>query len=240
MIKNLKLNYLLFVFLFALATSAVAFSPADTIQLKKKKIQEVKDKIFDSPIVFKTSPTAFLGGGIFPFTAEYRLLIEITSARTQSDQIGISLLGKSVIYKLVEINQNTSTIDVGKVSGWKFQYAHKFYLLGRRGHAPTGFFFGPLIQYSNARLSEGLARHYSHTYFEFHNINLNLMAGLQIAKRDKIAFEIYFGLGYKSNTLYYHASTYRYAKIDASKYIDSKTYLSHINAIFGINLGYSF
>ncbi len=229
---------LLFIALSAFPAFAFAFVPRDTIQLKTKKINNLKDKIFDAPMILKTSPTAFLGGGIFPFTAEYRLMLEMTTARNQSDQVGISLLGKSILWKLYEKAYNYTSTEVYKISGWRIQYAHKFYLLSRRGHAPSGFYFGPLISYANAHLAVGLSRHYAHTYYEFHDLNANLVFGVQAAHRNRTSFDLYFGLGYKNNTLYYHATTYRYAQIDSKDL--GKVYNTHINAIFGINLGYAF
>ena len=203
-------------------------------------METLKDKIFDSPIILKTSPTAFLYGGIFYFTAEYRFMVEVTTGRTNSDALGISVLGKSILFKLIEKSNNITTIDVAKVSGWKLQYVHKFFLIPRKKHAPSGFFFGPLIQYTNAHISEGLARYYTHTYFEFHNLNANLIIGVQTAHKNRLSFEVYAGLGYKTNTLYYRATTYKYAQIDAKKYFDYPPYLTHLNAVFGINMGYAF
>ncbi len=232
------ITFLVLVFLFAFVAQASAFAPYDTIRLKEKKIQQLKSKIFDAPIVIKTSPTAFLWGGIFPYTAEYRVLVEVTTGRTQTEQIGISVLGKSLLYKMIEQANNISSIGKAKVSGWKIQYAHKFYLIGRRKHAPTGFFFGPLIQYTNARVADGLARYYSQTYYDFHNFNANVMIGVQGAYKRRVTFEVYGGLGYKQNTLYYHATTFRYGPINTSDFWEG--YSTHLNGVFGINLGYAF
>lgn len=234
-----QLTYTIIAFLFALSANAYTFAPADTIVYKKDRKETLKGKIFDSPLVLKTSPTGLIWGGIFPFTSEYRLLGEITTSRTQSDQVGVSYLGKNLLYKIVEKAINTPTTEIYKVSGWKLQYAHKFYLLTKRMHAPTGFFFGPLIAYSYAHVSIGLSRYYTHTYYDFHNFNANMIAGVQIAKRDRISFELYIGGGYKNNTLFYHASTTRYAQLDTTDFLWTP-YTTHLNAVFGLNLGYAF
>ena len=235
---KIKYSITVLVILFSIGTKAFAFSPTDTIYYTKKKADNLKSKIFDPPIVLKTSPTALLWGGIFPFTSEYRFLAEVTTGRAQSDQAGISYLGKNILYKALEKAANISTDEVFKVSGWKLQYAHRFYLIPKRKHAPNGFYIGPMVAYSYAHVSIGLQRHYSQTYYDFHNLNANLIIGLQVAHQHSITFDIYAGAGYKSNTLYYHATTLRYAQLSTTDFWP--TYTTHVNAVFGVNLGYAF
>jgi hypothetical protein len=204
-------------------------APAKTISdLPKPKYQ---------PTVFKTSPTAFFIGGVFPFTSEYRFVAEIPTARTQSDQVAISYLGKNVLLSAIERNSGYSAGDVFKVSGWRFQYAHKFYLIKKKKFAPYGFYVAPHFSYANARVSLGLSRHYSQTYYDFKHFNANIMFGVQGGKVDRLTIDIYGGFGYKSNKLFYQAGSYNYFQLDTKDFGD--LYNMHLNIIFGINLGYS-
>ena len=235
---NTAIKYTLFVFLFISVINADAFTPPDTIINKRKKVLDFKDRIIDAPIVLKTSPTAFLWGGIFPFTAEYRLMAEVTTGRTQSEQVSFSVLGKSILLKVIEQTSHYTTSDILKVSGWRAQYAHKIYLIRRKKYAPSGFYFGPLISYTDAHIALGLSRYYNHTYYDFHNFNANLMIGVQAAHRNHVTFEVYAALGYKSNKLFYHANSSNIGQLDTSDY--GVLYNTHINATFGINMGYAF
>jgi len=232
-------RYLIIVFLF------VAFSPVsalnnsigDTIRLKKDKAPVKKEYPYQ-PTVFKTSPTAFLWGGIFPFTSEYRLMVEIPSARTQSEQIAISVLGKNIFLSAMENSANVSTDRMLKVKGWRLQYAHKYYLVNRKHHSPYGFYVGPLISYTNAKISIGLNRYYSQAYFDVRNFNANLMMGVQFGKYKRTTMDIYWGIGYKHNEIYYHSNTFKSSVVDTDDFGDY--YNSNVNLVFGINLGYSF
>lgn len=233
-----QLKYFLFIFLSLLFLEAKAFVPRDTIVLKKKKIENLKEKIVDAPIVIKTSPTAFLYGGFFPFTAEYRLMAEVTTGRTQSEQASFSILGKSILLKAIEKAYNYPTTEILKVSGWRVQYAHKFYLISKRKFAPSGFYFGPLLSYSETHISEGLSRYYSKTYYNFKNFNANLMIGVQVARKNRVTFEVYGAVGYKSNKAYYNSNSKLMGQLDTSDF--GILYNTNLNATFGINLGYAF
>jgi hypothetical protein len=213
-----------------------AFESGDTIINKIKPVESLKSKIFVPPLVIKTSPTAFLFGGVFPFTAEYLLMAEVTSGKRQSEQFGISYLGKNIFLKALENSINLKNYYV--VQGWKLQYAHKFFWIGRRHYAPYGFYFAPMISYANARVSLGLQRHYSQAYFDFRHLNINGIIGVQAGKINRLTIDIYGGLGYKTNKVFYHSGDYQYFQYDTKDF--GEFYNSHLNLLFGINLGYSF
>jgi hypothetical protein len=219
-----------------LCIDTYAYTPMDTVRLKpieppKKKLPAIQ------PIVIKTSPTAFLWGGIFPFTAEYRLMLEMTSSKKQSEQISISILGKSVLLKMIENAANQPSNDVFKVSGWRIQYAHKFYLINRRHAAPFGFYVAPLVSYTNARIALGLNRYYHQSYYDFRHFNANLIFGLQVGKTNRVTLDIYGGAGYKTNKVFYHFNSYNVVPLDTKDF--GSLYNNHFNAVFGINIGYS-
>ncbi|MBL7884800.1 MAG: hypothetical protein JNL69_12075 [Bacteroidia bacterium] len=232
-------RYAIFVFLFGLTVGSVnvfAYELGDTVSLKKNKTASKKEYPYQ-PTVFKTSPTAFLWGGVFPLTSEYRFMVEMPSARAQSEQIAISVLGKNIFWTAMESSANVSTDRMLKVKGWRLQYAHKYYLVNKRHHSPYGFYVGPLISYTNAKISIGLNRYYSQAYFDVRNFNANLMMGVQFGKFKRTTMDIYWGIGYKHNEIYYHSNTFKSSVIDTREFGDF--YSSNVNLVFGINLGYS-
>lgn len=216
--------------------STNVFSLSDTIKLtpfvKKKKPYPLQ------PLVLKTSPTGFLWGGVFPFTSEYRFTAEITTGRTQSDQVSISYLGKNVFWNLFEKVSKQSLNDVLKVNGWRLQYAHKFYLVNRRHHSPYGFYVGPHVSYTNAKIALGLNRYYNQSYFDVRHLNANLIFGVQVGKLSRLTLDVYGGIGYKTNTIYYHANSFLISKFDTTDF--GEYYNSHLNILFDISMGYSF
>jgi hypothetical protein len=211
---------------------------ADTILKKPVKKENLKSKIFAPPLVLKTSPTALLWGAIFPpFTAEYRLMAEISSGKRQSEQLGISYLGPNLFLTTIERAANIPTSYYYKVAGWRIQYAHKFYLVGRRHYAPFGFYVAPMVSYSNVRIAIGLKRYYQGAYFDFRHFNINGIIGVQAGKINRVTFDIYAGLGYKTNKVYYHSNSFKILPYDTKDF--GKVYESHLNGVFGINIGYA-
>ena len=218
-----------------LSFSASAFNDADTLRLnpvvKKKKVFPFQ------PLVLKTSLTSFLWGDV-PLTSEYRLMAEITSGRTQSEEVGISYIGKNVFYGLIEKVSNVPVSQILKVSGWRVQYIHKLYLVNHRHHSPYGFYVAPVFSYTDVHIALGLNRFYRETYFDFRHFDGNLVIGVQAGKFHRLTLDIYAGGGYKSNNVYYHASSFNIFKYDTTDF--GTFYNGHLNLIFEINLGYSF
>lgn len=217
----------------------MANAQTDTIYNRRKSVKddELRRRIYNPPLVLKTSPTALLSGGVAPFTAEYRFLTEMTSGKRQSEQLGISFLGKSLLVKLVEKSFSIPSDEIYKINGWRVQYEHKFYWIGRRRYAPYGFYFAPMVSYSDAHISVGLKHYYAHAYYDFRNFNLDGVIGVQAGKINRLTIDFYAGFGYKNNKVFYHPNSYTYLKYDTSDFGD--TYNSHFNAVAGINLGWS-
>lgn len=234
---NYKRIIFFFVFFLILDNFSIkATTLGDTIKLstppKKKKPYPLQ------PLVLKTSITGFLYGGVFPFTSEYRFGAEITTGRIQSEQICISYLGKNVFWAGFEKISKQGTSNILKVSGFRFQYAHKFYLVNRRHHSPYGFYAAPHISYSNAKIAWGLDRYYRDIYFDIRQLNANIIIGVQFGKIGKVTMDICGGLGYKNNTAYYHATRYRISNYDTSEF--GEYYNGHFHMMFDISMGYSF
>ncbi len=213
------------------------FVLTDTIRLKPIAIP--KENKFPKPLtIIKTSPTAALWGGVFPFTAEYRLMVELSGSKKQSEQLSLSLLGKSLLLKILEKTTQQTSNQLFKVSGWRIQYAHKFYVLNKKRTAPFGFYVAPLLSYTNAHIALGLKRYYLNSYIDFRHFNANLICGLQLGKKNRATFDIYAGAGYKSNKVFYHFSSNTLVPINTADF--GYLYNSHLNLVFGINIGYAF
>lgn len=224
--------------LYSFTMAANELSPIDTIVIKKSTRTNLREKIYNAPLVLKTSPTAFLWGGIFPFTSEYRIMAEITTSRKQSDQFAFSILGKNIFLKLLEKTANQPNNRLYKVSGWRIQYAHKFYLVNRRHHAPYGFYVAPLFSYTNAHLSVGLKHYYRKNYYDIRHFNANVILGVQAGRINNLTIDIYGGLGYKTNKVFFHYMNNKVIPYNTSDL--PAIYNTHFNVVFGINMGYSF
>jgi hypothetical protein len=235
----MRLRSLAYFFIFPLLflnINSNAAELADTIRLKP--IVKKKSSYPLQPVVLKTSPTSFLWGGLFPYTSEYRLATEIASTRTQSEQISFSLLGKNIFLKMIEKATGQSGSNALKVSGWRLQYTHKFYLVSRRRAAPYGFYIAPHFSYLNAKISPDLNHYYHQSYLDVKHWNANIIIGVQAGKLHRLTLDVYGGIGYKTNTIYYHVNTFNIFKYDTSDL--GPYYNNHLNIIFDINLGYSF
>jgi hypothetical protein len=190
-------------------------------------------KAYYQPVVLKISPTAFLFGGIFPYTSEYRLTVEITSARRQSEQLSLSILDKNILLAAAA----TVTRANYKADGWRVQYAHKFYLIRKKRFAPYGLYVGGLVSYANAEISLDVSAYYRNEYLLFRNFNINGIVGIQVGKFHRLTLDAFTGLGYKKNRVFYH-----YANSTLSPYPTKdfgELFNSPVNGVFGINLGYS-
>ncbi len=218
---------------------SIAFELGDTIRLKptKKAEEKKKDKIIKQPFILKTNPLAILWGPI-PYTAEYRIVAEITTGRTQSEQFGISYIDKSVIYGILEKVVGVPAIEQYKVKGWRIQYAHRFYLISRKRYAPYGFFVSPALSYSDARISVSLDRYYRENYFDFRHINAAILIGVQVGRTSRFSMEVFGGIGIKKNIVQFHANMAQVSDYDTKDF--GTIYNSPLKITLGMNMGWSF
>jgi hypothetical protein len=222
-------------FLLLLLSCSLAQAQVDTIKQKHIELKE-KKSFPRQPIIIKTSPTAILlGGGVFPISAEYRLMVEMTGNRKQSEQLGISLLGKSILWKVLENAPGSGQITY-KIRGVRIQYAHKFYLVSRRGYAPHGFYFAPMFSYASVHASPSKAAFTRNIYYDFKNISMNMMIGVQTGKTKKMSMDIYMGPGYKTTTVRLHYSNGTSKPYPGEEF--GPLLNTHLNFVFGINIGF--
>lgn len=231
---NYKKLYCLLVFSMICGNISLnAFSLNDTIRInsyKKKKTYPLQ------PTIIKTGLSGFLWGGVFPFTSEYRLGVEIATGKKQSDQVSFSVLGKNIFWKAFEKASKPPVNQIIKVGGYRIQYAHKFYVR-KRQTAPYGFYIAPHFSYTNAKISLGLTRYYNKSYFDVRHFNANLLFGVQRGKLGRFSMDICGGFGYKNNSVFYHASSYRIFKYDTTDF--GEYYNNHFHMAFDMSICYS-
>ncbi len=183
---TMKRIYFYSIILLLIHTSLLGFELNDDTLVIKPFVK--KQKVYPyQPLVIKTSPTALLYGGVLPFSSEYRIMVEMPSNRTQSEQIAFSIIGKNIIFNQVDKNTpNSLTNRFGfKVSGWRLQYAHKFYLVNRRHHSPYGFYVAPLISYTTINIAIGSNRFIKTAYYDIRQFNINGIIGIQEGKKNR-------------------------------------------------------
>lgn len=175
--------------------------------------------------------------GPIPFTAEYRIIAEAALGRTRSAQLGLSYLGTSLLWKIVENVTNTPAYYMVKVSGYRIQAGYRFYLINKRKYAPFGFYVSPMVSYSNARISVGLDSYYRQVYYDFRHFNTNLIMGVQIGRNSTITMDIFAGLGYKRNTVFLHINDGYVIPYDTKDF--GTFYNGPLKLVFGVNWGYA-
>ncbi len=237
--KNLLLLF------FVLVCSSIYAQKAENDSPQKIQKDSLKSllKTRHSPSalsVYKTNPFSIIWGPI-PYTAEYKLIRETAVSAHGSFLVGISFLGKSPLLSAAENAQqnNGSTSSAPnqdlKVRGWRLQLAYRYYLGKRK--APRGFYCGPQLSWANAIISEkGFSA--GNYFLEATHFNLNALAGYQVIIRDKVAFDFFFGLGYKKNTWLEHYS----GRVAVLHDFDDITplYGTHLKVTLGINFGLAF
>lgn len=232
--KMKEIKYYILCFWILNGIAAYAFVEGDTI--RKKTLPVPKKEYYPQPVLLKTNPLAIFWGPI-PFTAEYRLVTEFTTGRKQCSQIGISYLNTSPAWKIVEKAAKIPDKYHLIIKGWRIQVAHKFYLVNRKKYAPFGFYISPNISYSNAHISVGLQRYYRQNYFDFRHFNADLLAGFQIGKNSRITLDVFAGIGYKKNTVLYHATSYLIIPYDTEDF--GGFYNSNVKLTLGVNFGWA-
>ncbi len=192
--------------------------------------------------IVKTNPFIPLWGTI-PFTAEYRIVYEGVIAKNQTVLMSFSYLGKSPFIAVME-NQFPANGNISPsflIKGFRLQAAHRIYLaklnenMGYYPYAPEGFYIGPHISYATANFGEKST--FAYNYITFNQFNFVLMTGLQTFI-DQFAIDVFFGLGYKKNTV----SEWRNSQIiyhDPAE-IMGNFYASPVKIYLGFNVGIGF
>lgn len=209
------------------------YANGDTIRLSSAR--KPFNPYYLQPILLKTNPLAPLWGPI-PYTGEYRFMAEVASAPRQSTVIGVSYLGKSLMWGLIEKSASVPSQYRLKVSGWRLQLAYRLYLNRAGKYAPFGFYVSPAFSYSNAKVAIGLERFYKQVYYDFTHFSADLLFGTQLRRTSKLTMDLFAGWGYHKNEVFYHISSSKalpYNTRDFGNY-----YNKPYRFTFGFNIGY--
>lgn len=190
-------------------------------------------------IVYKSNPfTAFLGP--IPFTGEYRLAVDIPITKDQSLQTSLSYLGKSILFALLEDTAFGNQLKF-IIYGYRLQLTYKFYPAAFRFNnnknvnlSPLGFYAGPHISYSYARISTPYLNRYG-LYMSAEHFNIDLLAGYQFELLEPVIIDIFAGLGYKKNIWYEYYSPGKKRVI--SRPFDFPPYYWDLKIMLGFNIG---
>ena len=177
--------------------------------------------------------------GAIPFTAEYRLVAEATTARWQSTQIAVSYLGKSPILQAIESSGRNGSRGRNAVSfhvsGVRFQIEHRFYLRHTYNYAPKGSYIALLSTFAQATFK--LDGH-EENYIQGTNWDISILYGKQIIRRRGFVFDFFAGLGYKNNIVTQHWS--KNIRPINTRSLRSIGYFSDVKLTLGFNMGYAF
>jgi len=174
-----------------------------------------------------------------PLTSEYRLLGEFGVSSKQSICAGASYLGKTIIYNLF-----FNTSNPGQplyIRGYRLQFAYRYYLI-QRNMAPMGMYVSPHLSYFSADYAV-VPFSNNNDFDRLSNFNANILLGLQLIVKNKVAFDFFSGWGY--NQYYYNQFVYRNNKMNVisrnpSEFADIIN-LSNIHFILiGFNFGFVF
>jgi len=167
--------------------------------------------------IIKTRPGGILMGPNF-ITSEWGLNYEFTVAEKTALSIGASILSKNIFIYMAErieaATQRTGSnmvqiFQVYKISGYRFQAQYKWIMPIYR--FPCGMYFGPHASYSHSYFSYR-QRGYTKDYYRVIHKNISFLLGYQHLLNDKLFIDLYCGLGYKNNSMYYHKTTKDFKK----------------------------
>ncbi len=226
--KLTQIKFVLLLSLLLVCGFAYSFVEGDTIRLKPVPVQ--KKEFYSQPLLIKSNPLAILWGPI-PFTAEYRIVAEIPTSRTQSTQVGISYLGISPLLRAIENAVKGPSNYQLEFKGWRIQVAQRYYLISRKQYAPFGFYVSPNFSYSTARL---MIKNHQYPNYNFTHFDANVFVGVQVGRNSRFTIDIFGGLGYKKNKVYYHSS------INHSTLYDTKDFGNPFNSSKKITIGFNF
>lgn len=227
---------------------AQAEAEEDTL---KKQLRKLPDYTVRN--IIKFNPLPILWGPI-PLTSEYRVLREITIGEQESVQVGVSYLGKSPFVGLAENSYNNGNNPNGggtgntnpngtvsfntpdlklTISGFRFQLSYRKYLGDSK--TPNGAYISPHISFSEAFISDKYISRYQQ-YVRVTHFNMNFLVGYQSILWNKLAFEVFTGLGYKKNR-WEENSSGAYAPIATD---EIPLYNLPVKFTLGFNIGIAF
>ncbi|MDD3875303.1 MAG: DUF3575 domain-containing protein [Bacteroidales bacterium] len=202
----LVLLIVIFIFNNIIAQESVAIKP---LSQRKKYNYEV----------LKTNPLAFFSGPCMA-TSELGLSYDFSLGKRSGISFGASLLTKNVFIYLAELSSSAQNPSSGstviyvtphiKISGYRLQAQYKF-LIPFGSSYPNAFYFGPHASYASTYM--GNEHNIMNTdYYRIIHKNISLLMGFQMFLGKKVYLDIYQGLGYKNNNLFYYKNPKSFIK----------------------------
>lgn len=211
----------------------------DTLAQRDTAVFRQREKI--QPSLLKTNLGAIGWGPISippddtttfatPLTSEYKLMYEMCFAPNQSAVLGVSYLGKHVLFLMAsnDTSQLSKEIKNIFIGGYRVQGMYRIYFNPSTKQAPRGFYMGPHASYSYCKVNLKTDPDY---YIKMINWNINALLGYQIVIGNAVSLEMFGGLGYKNNTMSVH---------NPGKQIENYTYgkvLPHTKFSLGFSFG---
>ena len=184
----------------------------------------------------KTNPFVMIMGGL-PLASEYRLMYELTSSLHTSQQVGFSYLGRTLLYRpLAKQLDSTLTLDV-VFRGFRLQYMYKIFI-GRQDYAPEGWYLGPIASYATGRLSLGYWMS-GGRYIEMKQGYCCMTLGRQARIGGRLTYDVFIGMGYKKNRLEQHYPNAPSQPIELDSGLGA-FYYSNFKFCTGMNFGLMF
>lgn len=182
----------------------------------------------------KTNPLAMIVGTTL-YSSEYRIVLENTTEKNQSIQIGASYLSTNSILKSeAKADTNFKNGETIILRGFRVQASYRFYLADA---APNGFYVAPHVSYSIANLMLKFNNTvYHNTYYRLTYLNYSGMIGYQGILNRTLVFDVFLGLGYRDNK-------FEYIKNGTFTLLDAKGlyfFPENIKVYLGFNVGYAF
>lgn len=184
--------------------------------------------------ILKSNPMRILWGSI-PLTSEYRINYETVMSKNTSQEIAISLYGKTPFLNANNANGGAAITNL-RCEGLRFQYAYRFYLKGiNRFLPPDGYYISPHFSYATARFYDKTQPRQRRDYIQVEHFDVNIFVGRQFVINRNLIFEIYAGGGYKKNRWFesYANGVRRQVSIIDFDYYNSN-YRLHLGFNFGL------
>ena len=100
--------------------------------------------------------------------------------------------------------------------------------------APEGFYVAPHVSFSNVTVSDKRALN-SGVFIQITHLNVNMMGGYQILSK-YLAYDFFFGLGYKQNTWF--EVTPKYINNITPTENEFRLYTNNFKINLGLNVGF--
>jgi hypothetical protein len=169
--------------------------------------QNMENSLVDSTLINKfkqTKPVSFILKtnllpiiySKLPLTSEYRLLGEFSLTSKQSLCVGGSYIGKTILYNIVYPPRSVG--QALYVKGYRIQLGYKYYLAQKK-FIPSGIYLSPHLSYYTADYSNEPLNNYV-DFDKLTNLTINFLFGFQFILKNKVAFDLFSGLGYNKYT----------------------------------------